>query len=147
IRPPGAGLDQEEQKLTNRDAVRQPESATVNRRGAARWREGGHPWIYRSDVVRPPHSGAGAVLVVDASGARIGTALWSPASQIARRFVSGGHIALDAAFWHERITAAVAYRESLAPDANAYRLIHAEADGLPSLVVDRYDDCLVVQLL
>src|SRR5690606_30470321 len=77
----------------------------------------------------------------------VGTALWSPASQIALRFLSRAHIVPDAAFWRDRIAAAVSYRDSLAPDANAYRLVHAEADGLPSLVVDRYGDCLVVQLL
>jgi 23S rRNA (cytosine1962-C5)-methyltransferase len=127
--------------------TRQPETVVVNRRGAARWRDAGHPWIYRSDVVRPSRSGAGSVHVVDESGARVGTALWSPTSQIALRFLSGAHIMPDAEFWHDRIAAAVAYRRVLAPDADAYRLVHAEADGLPSLVVDRYADCLVVQLL
>lgn len=133
--------------MTNQDQVRQTSRATVNRRGAARWREGGHPWIYRSDVLIPPESEAGAVHVVDETGGRVGTALWSPASQIALRFVSRSAITPDAGFWRDRIAAAVRYRESLAPDATAYRLVHAEADGLPSLIVDRYGDHLVVQLL
>ena len=133
--------------VTNQDENRQPEMLTVNRRGAARWRDAGHPWIYRSDIVRLPQSGAGAVHVTDESGGRVGTALWSPASQIALRFLSSAHIVPDGEFWRGRIAAAVSFRDSLAPDANAYRLVHAEADGLPSLVVDRYGDCLVVQLL
>ncbi|HEX2167863.1 MAG TPA: class I SAM-dependent rRNA methyltransferase [Longimicrobiales bacterium] len=133
--------------MTNHNQVRQTPRATVNRRGAARWRGGGHPWIYRSDVVKQPEGGAGAVHVVDESGGRTGTALWSPTSQIALRFISADHIDPDAAFWSERIAAAVRYRESLSPDATAYRVVHGEADGLPSLVVDSYGEHLVVQLL
>jgi 23S rRNA (cytosine1962-C5)-methyltransferase len=123
------------------------ERAVVNRRGAARWRDGGHPWIYRSDVVKPPGGGPGSVHVVDEGGSRVGTALWSPASQIALRMLSRDAVVPDASFWRERIGAAARYRAELAPDASAYRVVHAEADGLPSLVVDRYGDHLVVQLL
>jgi 23S rRNA (cytosine1962-C5)-methyltransferase len=118
----------------------------VSGRGAARWREGGHPWIYRSDVLGA--GGApGTVHVVDAAGGRVGTALWSPASQIALRMLDSRFVDTDATFWRERIAAATGYRRDLAPDSDAYRLVHAEADGLPSLVVDRYGDYLVVQLL
>jgi 23S rRNA (cytosine1962-C5)-methyltransferase len=119
----------------------------VNRRGAARWRRAGHPWIYRSDVVQPPAVAAGAVEVADESGGRVGVALWSGASQIALRLLGGAGIVPDAAFWRDRIAAAVAYRGTLRPAATAYRVVHGEADGLPSLIVDRYGDCLVVQLL
>jgi 23S rRNA (cytosine1962-C5)-methyltransferase len=121
-------------------------SVIVNRRGAARWREGGHPWIYRSDVVRAGRA-AGTVHVVDEAGGRVGTALWSPASQIALRMLDSRLLETDATFWRERIAAAARYRDALAPDGNAYRLVHAEADGLPSLIVDRYGEHLVVQLL
>jgi 23S rRNA (cytosine1962-C5)-methyltransferase len=118
----------------------------VNRRGASRWRDGGHPWIYRSDVVRSD-APAGGVHVVDESGARVGTALWSPASQIALRMLGREHVAVDGAFWRERIAAAVRYRASLGIDGDAYRVVHGEADALPSLIVDRYGGSLVVQLL
>jgi 23S rRNA (cytosine1962-C5)-methyltransferase len=121
-------------------------SVRVSRRGAARWRQQGHPWIYRSDVLRGD-APAGAVDVVDEHGGRVGVALWSPASQIAIRMVAAPGRQLDALFWRERLRAALAYREQLSPDATAYRLVHAEADGLPSLIVDRYGDHLVVQLL
>jgi 23S rRNA (cytosine1962-C5)-methyltransferase len=123
------------------------DKVVVNRRGGARWRQAGHPWIYRSDVVVPPGIAAGAVHVVEETGARVGVALWSGASQIAVRMLGGGGLRVDDAFWRERIAVAVSYRQTLAPDATAYRLIHGEADGLPSLVVDRYGDYLVVQLL
>lgn len=119
----------------------------VHRRGAARWRELGHPWIYRSDVVRTDATAPGAVRVIDESGAPVGTALWSPTSQISLRMLASRDVVPDAAFWHDRIAAAIAYRDDIAPDADAYRLVHAEADGLPSLIVDRYGSHLVVQLL
>lgn len=123
------------------------ETAVVTRRGAARWRERGHPWIYRSDVTRPPEGNPGAVAVEDETGRPVGTALWSGASQISLRMLGGPGIVPDPGFWHERIRAAVSYRAGVAQRASAYRLIHGEADGLPSLVVDRYGDVLVVQLL
>ncbi len=121
--------------------------ARVSARGAARWAEHLHPWIYRSDVRDPPGDAAGAVDVVDARGRAIGTALWSPHSTISLRMLTHEPRAIDAAFWAERVDAACTLRERMRPDATAYRLVHAEADGLPSLVVDRYGDYLAVQFL
>jgi 23S rRNA (cytosine1962-C5)-methyltransferase len=120
--------------------------AIVSARGAARWRAG-HPWIYRSDLRSAPDVPAGAVRVEEQNGRRVGTALWSPASQISLRMLTREHRSIDAAFWRERIERAAAYREALSPDADAYRVVHAEADGLPSLIVDRYAGYLSVQLL
>jgi 23S rRNA (cytosine1962-C5)-methyltransferase len=115
----------------------------VTARGAARWVRG-HPWIYRSDVPdRPP--AAGLVRVQDPSGRFIGQALYSPASEIALRLLERTDRVIDQSWWQERIAAAAARREGI--DASAYRLVYAEGDGLPSLVVDRYDRWLVVQLL
>ncbi len=85
--------------------------------------------------------------VEDESGRVVGTAFWSPPSTISLRMLSREDVAVDAAFFDARIGAAAAYREALAPDADAYRLIHAEGDGLPSLVVDRFGPYLSVQLL
>lgn len=127
-------------------------SAHVTRRGAARWQRG-HPWIYRSDVVGPPGVEAGVVRVLEESGALVGTALWSPASLISLRMLAREELAITAAFWAERMDAALEYRASLglparaAAPVSAYRLVHAEADGMPSLVVDRYGEFLVVQFL
>ena len=125
---------------------RSEETAVVSRKGEARWRRG-HPWIYRSDVLDPPAAAAGAVRVVGQTGAYLGLALWSPRSTISLRLLTREERDADGAFWRERVDAAVAYRESLGIDANAYRLVHGEADGMPSLVVDRYGEYVVVQLL
>ncbi len=122
------------------------ESARVSRRGAERWAQG-HPWIYRSDVRDRPSGPAGAVRVLGEGGGFLGMALWSPASTISLRLLTREERPIDGDFWRERVAAAAAYREALAPDATAYRLVHGEADALPSLVVDRFSDYLVVQLL
>lgn len=121
--------------------------ARVNRRGAARWTQQLHPWIYRSDVLDAPGGQAGAVDVVDERGQPIGSALWSPVSTIALRMLSREPRALDAGFWHERIGAANAFREPMRASTNALRIVHSEADALPSLIVDQYADYLVVQFL
>ena len=112
--------------------------AIVTQRGAERWRRG-HPWIYRSDVAQAPEGPAGVVRVESDHGRLIGMALWSPPSQISLRMLTREARPIDGAFWRERLDAAVAYRERLAPDATAYRLVHAEAD--------RYGGVLSVQLL
>lgn len=121
--------------------------AVVSAKGARRWQQG-HPWIYRSDVTTRPASPAGAVRVSDHRGKPIGVALWSPASEISLRMVDRNERAeLDASWWRRRIAGAVARREPLRDTANAYRLIHGEGDACPSLICDRYDRWLVVQLM
>lgn len=122
-------------------------TAVVSNKGAKRW-AAGHPWIYRSDVIRFPDEPAGAVTVTDQRGKPIGTALWSPHSEISLRLIDRDPAAqLDAAWWRARLGAALARREPLRAVANAYRLVHGEGDGIPSLIVDRYDRWLVVQLM
>lgn len=121
--------------------------AVISARGARRWQDG-HPWIFKSDVVARPEAGAGSVGVTDQTGRFLGTALWSPASEISLRLVSRAELSLDAAWWKERLGVAVQRRAGLLDaSTNACRLVHGEGDGLPSLVVDRYDRWLVVQLL
>jgi 23S rRNA (cytosine1962-C5)-methyltransferase len=121
--------------------------ARVSRRAVTRWRQG-HPWIYRSDVERRPTAPAGVVAVTGPEGALQGYALWSPASEIALRRLSGPEgPPPDARWWHDRLAAAIARRAPLVGHTTACRLVHGEGDGLPSLVVDRYGDHLVVQLL
>ena len=121
--------------------------AVVSAKGARRWQQG-HPWIYRSDVAERPSAPAGAVRVHDTRGKPIGIALWSPASEISLRMVDGDASAeLDHAWWKRRIGAALDRRRSLATVATAYRLLHGEGDATPSLVCDRYDRWLVVQLM
>ena len=123
------------------------ETATVSARGVRRWQQG-HPWIYRSDVMVRPSASAGAVAVHDRRGKPLGWALWSPMSEISLRLLDRDPAArIDADWWRRRIGEAIARRGPLAGEANAYRLVHGEADGCPSLVCDRYDRWLVVQLM
>jgi 23S rRNA (cytosine1962-C5)-methyltransferase len=121
--------------------------AVVSRKGAHRWASG-HPWIYRSDVTRRPDAAAGAVLVRDTARRPLGWALWSPASEISLRLLDArADAVIGAAWWRDRLQASAARRASLGSDVSAWRVAHAEADGCPSLVVDRYDRWLVIQLL
>jgi len=121
--------------------------AVVSKRGAARW-EHGHPWIFRSDIVRPPEDGAGAVRVEDQRGRTIGTALWSPTSEISLRLVDRRALdTLDAPWWSSRLRRSIDRRREILAHSSACRLVHGEGDGLPSLVCDRYDRWIVIQLL
>ncbi|HEV3484442.1 MAG TPA: class I SAM-dependent rRNA methyltransferase [Vicinamibacterales bacterium] len=124
-----------------------PDHAAITAKGARRWLAG-HPWIYRTDVAQRPSGEAGVVPVQDQRGRPLGWALWSPQSEISLRLLDRDHRArIDAAWWRDRIRQAVDRREELASAATAYRLIHGEGDGLPSLICDRYDRWLVVQLM
>ena len=119
----------------------------ISPRGTARLNDG-HVWVYRSDVIRaegiPPGS---LVSVVDDRGKRLGTALYSSSSQIAIRMISTEPVTDFPALLRQRVAEAVAYRESTVSDTDAYRVIFSEADFLPGLIVDRYNDILSVQIL
>ena len=122
-------------------------TAIISARGAHRWASG-HPWIFRSDVITPPPTEPGSVTVLDNRQRELGTALWSPKSAISLRFVDRDPEAdLDSEWWQRRIQRAVSRRDPLHAHASAYRLIHGEGDALPSLICDRYDQWLVIQLL
>jgi len=116
----------------------------VSARGAARW-QAGHPWIYRTDIYDEPGDAPGIVSVTERRGRHLGQALYSPASEIRLRLLTHGREPIDAAWWGERVSAAAARRAGIA--ATAYRVVHAEGDGLPSLVIDRYGPYVVAQLL
>ena len=119
---------------------------SISPRGEERIRNG-HPWIYRSDVVEVDAAGGDTVRVTSTRGRPIGYALYSDRSEIAIRLLTRQDEAPTIETWRERIAAAIAYRATLRIDATAYRLVHGEGDRLPSLIVDRYDDYLVVQTL
>jgi 23S rRNA (cytosine1962-C5)-methyltransferase len=121
--------------------------ATVSMKGAHRWQMG-HPWIYRSDVITRPDGPAGTARVSDQRGKPLGVALWSPKSEISLRLLDrDADATIDAAWWRTRLGRAIARRAGLDTVANAFRLVHGEGDLLPSLIVDRYDRWLVVQLM
>lgn len=124
-------------------------TARVSARGAQRLARG-HPWVYRTDVTEFPGETAGVSRVEGPRGEALGWAFFSPASQIALRWLAPADAdppPPEPGFWRRRLADALAFRESLRIDATAYRLVHAEADGLPSVAVDRYGDHLVLQTL
>jgi 23S rRNA (cytosine1962-C5)-methyltransferase len=121
-------------------------TAIVSARGEQRLR-GGHPWIYRTDVADVRGAGGDIVQVRSPRGQIVGSALFSDRSQITLRMLTHGEQPADAALVRRRLETAIAFRDSLGIDATAYRLVHGEADLLPSLIVDRYGDYLVVQAL
>ncbi len=128
--------------------------AVVTSRGAARIRAG-HPWVFRPDVVRGPANDAGdggpsLVAVEDGRGKRLGLATWAARARLALRMLdrqgeptarSLGEIV------DERLAAALKLRLGMNFDRDAYRVAHAEGDGLPGLVVDRYADAAVIQTM
>ena len=113
-------------------------SATISPKGETRARS--HPWIYRSDVTNVRAEPGDLVRVTGARGRVVGHALFSDRSEITLRMVALGPEPPAQNFVRDRLEAALRFRESLAIDATAYRLVHGEADRLPSLVVDRYGD-------
>lgn len=121
--------------------------AVITPKGAGRWQRG-HPWIYRSDVATRPSAAPSAVAVLDTAGRPLGWALWSPLSEISLRLLDRDpNAVIDDLWWRRRLEASLRRRMALPAVANAYRLVHGEADGCPSLICDRYDRWLVVQLL
>jgi 23S rRNA (cytosine1962-C5)-methyltransferase len=132
--------------------AKRPPTAVVTARGADRLRRG-HPWVFRDDVVRGPDRDAGdggptLVTVEDGRGRVLGTATWAARARLALRLVArpsdrppGDLLELVEA----RLAAALERRAQLNLDRDAYRVAHAESDGLPGLVVDRYADAAVIQ--
>ena len=121
-------------------------TVTITKRGDQRLRHG-HPWIYKSDIAKAEAAAGDIVEVVDSRGHQAGFALFSDRSEIALRMFSRGAESPTLETWRARLRRAIAFRETLEIDATACRLVHGEADLLPSLVVDRYGDYLVVQAL
>src|SRR2546425_8255241 len=120
---------------------------TVTKLGADRVR-GGHLWIYRSDVVETAEAAGGSIVLVrDPNRNFVGQAFFSDSSQIALRFLSQTEEPINREWWRRRILEAVARRAHVASVTNAYRLVYSEGDLLPSLIIDRYDDVLVLQTL
>lgn len=121
-------------------------SVRVSARGEERILSG-HPWIYRSDVGRVKAAGGEIVEVVTTRGRPLAHALYSDRSEIALRVLTRGAEVANAELVATRLARAIEFRRSLRIDASAYRLVHGEGDLLPSLVIDRYGDYLVLQAL
>jgi 23S rRNA (cytosine1962-C5)-methyltransferase len=122
-------------------------SVKLSARGTARL-HARHPWVYRSDIVGAHDIPSGALVRVhDQRGKFLGTALYSSSSQIAIRMISHGSVLDLPALVAERIRAAIAYRKELVSNTDAYRIVFSEADFLPGLIVDRYNDVVTLQIL
>ncbi len=119
----------------------------VTKRGADRIRHG-HLWIYRSDIVDTGDATGGSIVTVLDKGRNfIGQAFYSDSSQIALRFLSQSDEPIDREWWRRKLVEAVGRRAGITPNTNAYRLVYSEGDLLPSIIIDRYADVLVLQTL
>jgi 23S rRNA (cytosine1962-C5)-methyltransferase len=119
----------------------------VSRRGANRLKDG-HVWVYRSDILSANGISPGALVgVADEREKFLGTALYSSASQIAIRMISREAVKDLDVLLRKRVQQAIVYRERVVRDTDAYRIVFSEADFLPGLIVDRYNDLLSLQVL
>jgi 23S rRNA (cytosine1962-C5)-methyltransferase len=121
-------------------------TARITARGEDRVRSG-HPWVYRTDVAEVRANAGDRVSVRGPRGQLLGQALYSDRSQIVLRMLTDGETVADDELLRSRLESAIRFRQSLSINATAYRLVHGEADLLPSLIVDRYGDRLVLQAL
>ncbi|MCF2940808.1 class I SAM-dependent rRNA methyltransferase [Paenibacillus alkaliterrae] len=111
--------------------------------------EQGHPWVYATEIERLEGEAQPGDLVdvVNHQGRYLATGYWNPKSQITVRITAYEPIeAMDAAFFRTRLRQCQEHRRRFVPDADC-RLVYGEADFLPGLVVDRFNDVLVLQLL
>jgi 23S rRNA (cytosine1962-C5)-methyltransferase len=122
-------------------------SVKLSTRGTARL-HARHPWVYRSDIVGANDIPPGALVRVhDERGKFLGTALYSSSSQIAIRMISHGSVTDLPALVADRIRDAIAYRKNIVENTDAYRIVFSEADFLPGLIIDRYNDVISAQIL
>ena len=119
--------------------------AVLKDKGASRVRSG-HPWVYRSDIAEAHGRAGDVVRILDRRGTLLGMGFYNPRSEITLRVATREDEPLDEPWFRVRMEEAIAYRDLLEIDADAYRLLHAEADGVPGLVVDRYGEHLVLQV-
>lgn len=121
-------------------------TCVISARGEERVRRG-HPWIYRADLVDVSAAPGDIVRVLGPRRRTVGFALFSDRSQIALRMLTRGEAPAGEPLLRARLEQAARFRAALGLDATAYRLVHGEGDLLPSLIVDRYGEYLVVQAL
>ena len=110
--------------------------------------QGGYPWVFSNEIQMDQNTKAlapGSVVKLQVeAGPVLGTAIFNPHTLIAARRLDRDVVAIDASWFAARFRAALAVRERFYNEPY-YRLVHAEADGLPGLIVDRYGDVLSVQ--
>jgi 23S rRNA (cytosine1962-C5)-methyltransferase len=127
-----------------------PQKVTINERAVARLRSG-HVWVYASDVVNDAGAAPGALVhVAGPQGKILGSAIYSSASQIRVRLLGPQLLNSEdelLSLLRQRLAEAFAYREKVVRDSEAYRLVFSEADRLPGLMIDRYNDVFTFQAL
>ncbi|MEZ0367660.1 MAG: class I SAM-dependent rRNA methyltransferase [Candidatus Sericytochromatia bacterium] len=124
------------------------EARVILKKGREKSIQGRHPWLFSGGISKVEgDTAAGDILsLYDASGGFLAKGFYNPHSQIALRLLSFEDLPIDAGFFRERLQTALRLRQNLIQDCDAMRLVHAEADGLPGLVIDRYADVLSLQL-
>jgi 23S rRNA (cytosine1962-C5)-methyltransferase len=125
--------------------VPEPE-VVINQHGAGRLLSG-HLWVYRSDIRSSTAEGGEVARVLDERGRFFGRAFFSDRSEICVRVVTREDVPVDRAFLAERIARAARLRAPMIEESRAYRLFYAESDQIPSLVIDLYDEYIVIQTL
>src|SRR5438477_137164 len=108
----------------------------------------GHPWIYQGSVLRLTHPAADGELVQvkDHRQRFLGVGFYNSKSKINVRVLSPERVDVDQKFFEDRIAAALAVRQRHLPNATSFRVVNAESDFLSGLIVDKYEDVLVVQI-
>lgn len=125
------------------------DTITIVKKGAKRLR-GGHPWAFRGEIsaASPDLAPGSVVKAIDELGYLIGLGFYNAKTLITFRLITRQDEVIDRAFWKRRLERALALRRQvLDPQDDTGRMIHAEADGIPGLIADRYGSVLVVQLL
>ena len=108
----------------------------------------GHPWIYKGQIKEAPGERDGDIFSVYSSGGRfLGKGYYNPRSEIAVRLLSYKDEAIDESFFARRIEHALEFRKKFVKETDACRVVFSEADGLPGLVVDKYAEYIVFQIL
>jgi 23S rRNA (cytosine1962-C5)-methyltransferase len=109
----------------------------------------GHPWVFSNEIATINGSpGPGDVVsVLSSNGALLGVGFYNPHSLIAARVLSVYEEPVDAEFFRKRLQRALELRKVLYPESTVHRLVHGESDFLPGLIIDRFNDLLVVQTL
>jgi len=127
-----------------------PRKVIVNERAAKRLRDG-HVWIYASDVLNDAGAQPGALVhVVGPKEKILGSAIYSSSSQIKLRLLGREALGSEEELLHlvtQRLGEAISYRQKIVHDSDACRLVFSEADQLPGLIVDRYNDVFTLQVL
>ena len=112
------------------------------------WFRKGHPWTFRDDLEKAQDAAPGAIVSLEKkNGDFLAQGFYSDRSKIAFRLVSRERRAIDREFWKARLQRAAQLRQVVVRKTSAYRLVYGESDGIPSLIVDRYGDHLVMQTL